>query len=86
MVLLPVKIHRCHVNVVFIGRQTGNLRSRRCRRDPTVEIVDTFFFTQSDPSVRVFVKHATLSRLTFDADTNALGTGAYSEIHAICIG
>ena len=41
MVLLPEKIHWCHINIVFIRRQTEDLRSLsascRCRRNPTVE-------------------------------------------------
>ena len=67
MILLPGKIHWCHINVVSIRRQTEDLRSHSpncgCWRNPTVENVDTFFFTRPDPFVRVFMKHAILSQL-----------------------
>ena len=72
MILLPGKIHRCHINIVFKRRQTDDLRSLSpsChrRRNPTIENVDTFFFTQPDPFVRVFVKRATLSQLGIHYD------------------
>ena len=109
-VLLPGKIHRPHINLVFIRHHIGNLRPppfgcqpfrllpavghtlfalfqvlipadgyalsfllhvliRRCRRkNPSIENVDTFFFPQPDPFVRVFVQHATLSRLGIQND------------------
>ena len=86
-VLLLGKIHGCHINVVFIRRQTEGLRSLsatcRCRRNPTVENVDTFLFTQTNPFT-VCLWHMSLclgseSEMiryplwhTFDADTKAL--------------
>ena len=96
MVLLPGKIHRIHVNVVLIRRQTDNIWPHspccQCRINPTVENVDTFLFKQPDPFVRVFVNHATFTRLgqndsiTFAAHRRCLHqcfvNRCHSEIHA----
>ena len=59
MIFLSEKIHRSHINVAFVWCQTDRLRSFplscHCRRNPTIENVDTFFFAQPDPFVRVCV-------------------------------
>ena len=67
--------------------------SCHCRRNPTVENVDTFFLTQPDPFVRVFVKYATLTRLGIQNDSmtftahfrcrhQCFVNRCHSEIHA----